>query len=66
MDAIHDIYLIVAGFIGLIIDFLPSIIAFKKKHNSKWAIFVLNFFTGWTIIGWIACFIWAFNDNKRS
>ena len=29
-----------------------------KKNIT--AIFVLNIFFGWTLIGWVACLVWAF------
>lgn len=45
------------AFIGLIIHFLPALIGMGKKHSG--AIFVLNLLTGWTIVGWVAAFIWA-------
>lgn len=39
--------------------FAPTAIAtFQKKKNTA-AIFLLNFLTGWTVIGWIAALIWA-------
>ncbi len=41
----------------------PTIIAFARKHPSKGAILALNFFLGWTFIGWIVCLVWALSDN---
>ena len=37
--------------------FLPSIIGHNKRNFG--AIFVLNLFLGWTVIGWIVALIWA-------
>lgn len=37
--------------------FLPSILA-HQKHNFA-AIFLVNLFLGWTVIGWIVALIWA-------
>lgn len=39
--------------------FTPAIIAFKRKHQNALAIFWLNLFSGWTVIGWIASIIWS-------
>ncbi len=39
------------------IYFLPSFVGRKKKNAS--AIFILNFFFGWSIIGWVVALIWA-------
>ena len=43
--------------VGLVIYFLPSLIAKDKKDATT--IFLVNLFTGWTFIGWVASFIWA-------
>jgi len=39
--------------------FLPTIIAMLRKSASTGGIFVLNFFLGWTFIGWIISLVWA-------
>jgi cytochrome c biogenesis protein CcdA len=39
--------------------FLPSIIALVKSKRDTLAIFLLNFFLGWTVIGWFIALIWA-------
>jgi hypothetical protein len=30
--------------------------------KSFWWIFLINFFFGWTLIGWVIALVWAFND----
>jgi hypothetical protein len=42
---------------GLLLYFLPSIIAAKKRNAA--AIIILNVLLGWTLIGWIVAFVWA-------
>jgi hypothetical protein len=37
--------------------FLPSIIG-HNKHDAL-GIFLVNFFLGWTVIGWFAAMFWA-------
>ncbi|HRO04783.1 MAG TPA: superinfection immunity protein [Terricaulis sp.] len=44
--------------------FLPAIIAIARGHNAL-AIFLLNFFFGWTMIGWFWALIWAVTDKPR-
>lgn len=39
--------------------FVPTIIAWNKDHDNLIGIFFLNLLTGWSLIGWIAAFIWA-------
>jgi len=50
-----------AGLGGLVLYFLPSIIG-RNKRNAG-AIFLLNFFLGWTVVGWIVAMVWACSEN---
>jgi hypothetical protein len=43
----------------LVAYFGPTLTAFLRKKRNVLAIFVLNFLTGWTVVGWFAAFIWA-------
>lgn len=43
----------------LAILLIPTMVAFSRKHPNRWAIFLVNFVTGSTGIGWFACLIWA-------
>ena len=53
------IFAIIAVFIGIIIHFIPTIIAFKRDTASRWIIFLVNLFLGWTFIIWLVALIWA-------
>lgn len=44
--------------IATFIYFLPTIIAAHRGHNIA-GIALLNFFFGWTGIGWLAMLLWA-------
>ena len=44
---------------GLILYFVPTIIAEARHHQNQNAIFALNIFLAWTVLGWIACLVWA-------
>ena len=44
--------------------FLPTIIALLRRSRSTAGIFVLNFFLGWTFIGWIAALIWSVTSRN--
>jgi hypothetical protein len=39
--------------------FTPSIVAFYRAKPSRFGIAFFNLLAGWTVIGWIAAFIWA-------
>lgn len=45
--------------IGIIIYFLPYIVAISNKKTNSAAILVLNLFLGWTLIGWVVALVWA-------
>ncbi len=40
-----------------ILYLLPAIVGFIRKKRNKWAIFLLDLFLGWTIIGWIVTMV---------
>ena len=44
---------------GFVMYFLPSIIALARSKRDLLAIFLLNFFLGWTVIGWVVALVWA-------
>jgi threonine/homoserine/homoserine lactone efflux protein len=57
--------LILIGFIAFFLHFLPTFIAGSRHAHNFWWIFLINFFFGWTLIGWIIALIWALNDRPR-
>jgi T4 superinfection immunity protein len=44
---------------GFVMYFLPSIIALARNKRDIGAIILLNFFLGWTMIGWVIALVWA-------
>lgn len=50
------------GIIFFAIYFLPSIIGYNKRNFSS--ILLLNFFLGWTLIGWVVAIVWAVSYEK--
>ncbi len=46
------------GFV-FVMYFLPSIIALARSKRDIMGIIVLNFFLGWTMIGWVVALVWA-------
>jgi hypothetical protein len=41
------------------IYWLPSLIAARRQHPDRHAIFALNLFFGATLVGWVIALIWA-------
>jgi ABC-type sugar transport system permease subunit len=44
--------------------FLPFAIAFNKKRANSGAIFALNLFLGWSLVGWVIALVWAMKEQK--
>jgi hypothetical protein len=44
---------------GFVMYFLPSIIALARSKRDIKAILLLNFFLGWSVIGWVVALVWA-------
>jgi hypothetical protein len=57
------IEMIIFSIIILIIYFLPTLIAKGKKGQA--GVFVINFFLGWTFLGWIVALTWAVSSEKK-
>lgn len=48
---------------GMVMYFLPSIIALARSKRDLLAIFLLNCFLGWSVIGWIVALVWAAKND---
>ena len=48
---------------GFVCYFLPAIIAFARSKRDATSILLLNFFLGWTAIGWVIAFVWALKQD---
>lgn len=46
--------------------FIPSVVALVRSHHNVGAIIALNVLLGWTIIGWIAGFVWALTNPPKA
>ena len=44
---------------GTFLYFLPSFIALVRGKRDTLAIFLLNLFLGWSVVGWIVALVWA-------
>jgi T4 superinfection immunity protein len=48
---------------GFVLYFLPSIIALARNKQNIVTIVLLNFFLGWTAIGWIIAIVMALKED---
>lgn len=50
----------------IIIYFIPSLIALIGNKRNRCAIFALNFFLGWTFIGWVIALTWSLTHDPEN
>ena len=51
---------VVSLFLYLAIYLAPSIVAKTRKIKNFAQVFIVNFFLGWTLIGWVVALVMAF------
>jgi hypothetical protein len=49
--------------VSLFIYFIPYIVAKQNKKQNSGAIGALNFFLGWTLVGWVVALVWAMSKD---
>lgn len=50
----------------LVVYFIPTIIARQRKHQNFLGILVVNFFLGWTLLGWVGALVWALVKSPQA
>ena len=50
--------------VGLAFYFIPSIVAFRRRHVNRMSIFLVNFLLGWSLVGWVIALVWAFKEPE--
>ena len=65
MPLAHVPFIFVPHFFGfgLLMYFLPSIIAIARSKRDAVAIFILNLLLGWSVIGWVIALVWALKQD---
>jgi Superinfection immunity protein len=44
--------------------FAPTLVARYRKKSNATSIAVVNFFFGWTLLGWVICLAWALMQDN--
>ncbi|HWT39583.1 MAG TPA: superinfection immunity protein, partial [Paraburkholderia sp.] len=44
---------------AVVVYFLPAIVADAREREDAFALTIFNVLFGWTVIGWVAAFVWA-------
>jgi hypothetical protein len=55
---------LIVGLIGMLMYYIPTMVAAGKHHNSTLGIFLTNLLLGWTGIGWLVALIWALTNPR--
>lgn len=50
--------------VGLIVYFLPALVAATRHHHNANAILAVNLLLGWLVIGWIIALVWALTATR--
>ena len=50
----------------LVLYFTPAFIAFVRGHESRWGIFLMTLFLGWTMLFWLWSLIWSVSAKGGS
>jgi hypothetical protein len=53
------IIFMIMGILVIAFYLIPTWVALYRGKKQKLVIFVINLFTGWTVIGWLGSLIWA-------
>ncbi len=53
------VVIVAAVLVGGALYFLPTLIAIVRRKRNSMAIFLMNFFLGWTFIGWVVALVWS-------
>ncbi len=48
----------------IIVYFIPSIVAGARRKRNTGAVFALNLFLGWTLLGWVVALVWALTVDQ--
>lgn len=46
--------------------FVPTVVALIRSHHNLGAIIALNVLLGWTVVGWIAAFVWSLTSPPKN
>jgi hypothetical protein len=58
-DLTMSLFALTAILVGLMLYFVPAIVAGHRRHHNRVPILLTNLFLGWTFIGWVAALIWS-------
>lgn len=54
------------GLLIAAVYFLPSLLAWRRRHRWRQKILLANLAVGWTVIGWFVCLALALSRPRTS
>lgn len=54
------------GLAGLAVYLFPAIVGWEREHPNQVSIALLNFFLGWTFLGWVGSLVWAYSSIPKT
>lgn len=52
--------------ITILIYLIPTFISYRRNHQNKVSILVLNILLGWTVVGWVISLVWSLMKVNNS
>lgn len=65
MNPIMGFLFVLFCLVGLIFYFAPTFGAWFNGRKDVDMIFVINLVTGWTLVGYVICLVWAATEEKN-
>jgi RsiW-degrading membrane proteinase PrsW (M82 family) len=65
-NSIAAVFLVVFFLSAPALYFLPTIEAKLNNNSNSMSVFLVNFFLGWTLIGWVVALAWAHKKPEIS
>lgn len=54
---------LIAILVIVVVYFLPTVIAYKRKYKNRMSVLVVDLFLGWTLIGWVVALALSFIND---
>jgi len=56
----------ILGIVLFVLYWIPTFVAWTRKHPDKISILVLNLFLGWSVIGWVISLVWSLKSKPAA
>ncbi len=54
------------GLVGLVVYFVPTIVALFRRAPNSLLVLVVNLFLGWSLIGWVVALLLAARSKRAN